>query len=281
LANYSDFSEIRKKRAYLKNNASILTMVKISLIIITFNEEENIERCIDSAEGLVDEIVVVDSFSTDQTQALCRKKNVRLIMNAFEGYIAQKNFALAQASHDWILSLDADEALSETLKGNLVGLKNQSSLLVQAYQMNRLTNYCGKWIRHTDWYPDKKIRFFDKNYARFGGKDPHDMVVLYPQAKFQHIKGDILHYSYHSISQHIGQLNRFTDIGAKVALEAGKRANIFVIFGSPIVKFFQSYVLRLGFLDGYYGFVVCAISAFARFTKYIKLKQLQARANNH
>jgi glycosyltransferase involved in cell wall biosynthesis len=247
--------------------------MKISLVIITFNEETNIARCIDSAAGLVDEVVVVDSFSTDKTKEICLSRGVLFIENKFEGHIEQKNFAIWQASNDWILSLDADEALSDELKKAIITFA--ANPVADACEMNRLTNYCGKWIKHTDWYPDRKIRLFNRQKAAWGGVNPHDLVI--PQAEIQvlHLRGDILHYSYTSIRQHINQFNFFTEIGAKEAFEKGKRATLPKILFSPVWKFFQSYVIRLGFLDGYYGFVVCAISAFATFTKYLKMKELQ------
>jgi glycosyltransferase involved in cell wall biosynthesis len=246
--------------------------VHISVVIITFNEEKNIARCIDSVEKIADEIVVVDSFSTDATREICVRKNVKFIEHFFEGHIGQKNFAITQAANDYILSLDADEALSEDLRQAVLQAKQNWQL--DAYEMNRLTNYCGKWIRHTDWYPDRKTRLFDRRKAYWGGLNPHDKIILTEGATLGFLKGDILHYSYHSISQHIGQLNYFTDIGARIAFENNKRSGTAKILFSPVIKFFKSYIIRRGFLDGYYGFIVCAISAFASFLKYVKLKEL-------
>ena len=248
-------------------------MNKISLVIITFNEEKNIERCIVSALGLVDEVVVVDSFSTDKTKEICEKLGARFIENKFEGHIQQKNFAVAQAKNDFILSLDADEALSDKLKNSIVSML--PTWPADAFNINRLTNYCGKWIKHTDWYPDSKIRLFNRRKAFWGGINPHDFIAVKADGKIAKLDGDILHYSYNSIQQHIAQFNYFTEIGAREAFEKGKKASILKILFNPCWKFFQSYFIRLGFLDGYYGFLVCAISAFATFAKYIKLKELQ------
>ncbi len=247
-------------------------MIKISLVIITFNEEKNIERCIDSTIDLVDEIIVVDSFSTDKTKEICLNKKLKFIENTFVGHIEQKNFAISQADNDYILSLDADEALSDELKKNILLLK--SNWHSDAYEINRLTNYCGKWIKHTDWYPDRKIRLFDRNKAYWGGINPHDFILTEPEAKISRLNGDILHYSYNSIQQHITQFNYFTDINAREAFQKGKKAGLFKIIFNPIWKFIQSYFIRQGFLDGYYGFLVCVISAFATFAKYIKLREL-------
>lgn len=246
--------------------------VPLSVVIITFNEERNIGRCLDSVRGIADEVVVVDSFSTDKTEEICRKYGAIFVQHPFEGHIQQKNFALTQSSHTYVLSLDADEALSGELQKSVLAAKGRWD--ADAYEMARLTNYCGHWIRHSDWYPDRKIRLFDKRKARWGGENPHDRIDLEPGTVRRRIDGEILHYSYHSVSQHLRQLNYFTDIGARVAFEQGKKASLPVILFSPVTKFVKGYFIRLGFLDGYYGFVVCAISAFASFVKYVKLRQL-------
>ncbi|MDX1904219.1 MAG: glycosyltransferase family 2 protein, partial [Thermonemataceae bacterium] len=243
--------------------------MKVSVSIITLNEEKNIARCLESLQGIADEIVVVDSYSTDQTKQICEKYQVKFIEQNFLGYVAQKNFADAQTKYDWILSLDADETLSEKLRTEILYLK-QNTPSNEAYQMPRLTNYIGKWIKHTDWYTDKKIRLYKKNIAKWEGKDLHEQIAT--QVAIGTLKGDILHYSYYSISQHITQLNKFTDIAAKEAQQRGKKAPLFKVFLNPLWKFIYSYFLRLGFLDGYKGFLVCAISAFATFSKYIKIK---------
>jgi glycosyltransferase involved in cell wall biosynthesis len=249
--------------------------VPLSVVIITFNEERNISRCLDSVRGIADEVVVVDSFSTDKTEEICRKYGAVFVKHPFEGHIQQKNFALSQSSHTYVLSLDADEALSGDLQKSVLAAKGQWA--ADAYEMPRLTNYCGHWIRHTDWYPDRKIRLFDKRKARWGGANPHDRIELTSGATLRRMDANILHYSYHSVSQHLQQLNYFTDIGAKMAFDNGKKAPLPVILFSPFTKFVKGYFIRLGFLDGYYGFLVCAISAFASFLKYVKLRQLYSQ----
>jgi glycosyltransferase involved in cell wall biosynthesis len=255
-------------------------MMAISVAIITFNEEKNIARCLDSVKEIADEIVVVDSLSTDKTKNICLAYGVKWIEQPFLGYVEQKNFALAQTSNDWVLSLDADEALSETLQQEILLLKKSSSL-ADAYEMPRLTNYIGKWIRHTDWYPDKKIRFFNKNKANWGGKNAngtiHELVVLDSNSTCHTLKGDILHYSYYSTQQHLAQINQFTEIMAKEAASRHKKVPLYKLFINPLWKFIYSYFLRLGILDGYKGFLVCAISAFATFVKYVKIRELQEK----
>ena len=178
-------------------------MPKISAAIITFNEEINIKRCLCSLMEVVDEIVVVDSGSTDQTQKIALELGAKVVVNPFKGHIEQKNFAITQTKYDWIISLDADEALSEELKFSILSIKNDLS--DTAYEFNRLTNYCGKWIKHSGWYPDKKLRIFHKSHGKWGGKNPHDQFIL-TSGKPHHLKGDLLHYSFYTVEDHKKQI---------------------------------------------------------------------------
>ncbi|MEM9720342.1 MAG: glycosyltransferase family 2 protein [Bacteroidota bacterium] len=248
-------------------------MGKLSAVIITFNEEKNIRRCIESLKNVADEIVVIDSFSQDQTVAISKELGAKVIQHPFEGHIQQKNYALTQASYDHILSLDADEALTEELTQSIQAIKADFSY--SAYTFNRKTNFCGKWIRYCGWYPDKKLRIWDRTLGKWGGTNPHDKVVMDPNTSRSHLSGDLLHYSFYTIRQHIQQINLFTDISAQAAYEKGKRSNLGKIFFKPLFKFFQSYFLKLGILDGYYGLVICVNSAHAKFLKYTKLYELQ------
>jgi len=249
-------------------------MTKLSAVIITLNEEKNIGRCIDSLKGVADEIIVVDSGSTDGTEDICREKEVRFEFNTWQGYIEQKNFANSLATHDYIFSIDADEALSEELRKSILEAKEQFD--ADAYEMNRLTNYCGKWIRHGGWYPDRKLRLFHRDKYQWGGERIHEqMVNKDANTRVSYLKGDLLHYSYYDIAQHISQANHFTNMTAALAVEKGKRAGMYKIIFSPLVKFIRDYIIRLGFLDGYYGYVVCRISAQATFMKYAKIRQLR------
>jgi glycosyltransferase involved in cell wall biosynthesis len=246
--------------------------IKLSVVIITFNEERNIKRCLDSIKEIADEIVIVDSFSQDKTKEISLDYGVRWMENPFAGHIEQKNFALQQASNDYVLSLDADEALSEKLLHDIKKIK--ADCLYDSYVFNRLTNYCGKWIHHCGWYPDRKLRLWNKTKGQWGGTNPHDMVVMQEGSSSCKIGHDILHYSYYSITDHIKQANYFTDIGARQAVNKGKTSTVFHVLLSPFLHFIKSYFLQLGFLDGYYGFVVSAISAHASFYKYLKMREL-------
>lgn len=247
-------------------------MIQLSVVIITFNEEKNIGICLEAAKDVADELVVVDSFSTDKTAEICRKYNVKFVQHTFEGHIQQKNWALTQTSNDCVLSLDADEVLSPRLKASILEIKKNWTH--DGYYFNRLTNYCGKWIRHGGWYPDRKLRLWDKRKGQWKGVNPHDRFELVKGATKKYIKGDLLHYSYFSIRGHIDQVNKFTGLGSKAAFEIGKKSNFLKITFAPFWKFVKDYIIRLGFLDGYYGYIIAMISAHASFIKYVKLKEL-------
>lgn len=250
-----------------------MSKIKLSVVIITFNEEKNIERCLKSVFDVADEIVVVDSFSTDKTKEICLAHGVKFVEHKFEGHIQQKNFAITQASNPYILSLDADEELSQELKNEI--LKIKENWQYDGYYINRLTNYCGKWIKHGGWYPDWKLRLWYAPKGEWKGVNPHDKFVLQKDSKTSKLKGHLYHYSYNSISDHIKQLEYFTNIAANADFKNGRRVNLLKILIFPVWKFKRDYFFRLGFLDGYYGFVIAAISAFGSFLKYLKIYELQ------
>jgi glycosyltransferase involved in cell wall biosynthesis len=247
--------------------------MKLSAVIITFNEERNIKRCLESLEGVADEILVVDSFSKDRTEQICRSFNVRFIQNPFEGHIQQKNYAIDQAQHEWILSLDADEALTAELKESIIKIKLDPTF--DGYKMNRLTNYCGHWVRYCGWYPDTKIRLVNRNTARWQGVNPHDRLDLLNGQEPGFLIGDLLHYSYYTKEDHLKQIEYFGDIAAKELYERGGRSNYLKIGIKVIAQFFKSFILKRGLLDGKTGFTISRLSAYATYRKYIKLLHLQ------
>jgi len=250
------------------------TVNKISATVICFNEEDKIAKCLESLQGVADEIIVVDSFSTDKTKEICLSfSNVKFYENPFEGHIEQKNYALGLCSFDYILSLDADEALSPELKNSILAVKQNLSL--NSYKFNRLTGYNGFWVKHCGWYPDTKLRLIKKGAASWQGKNPHDILTLHSNEKTGFLKGDLLHYSYDSISDHVDQTNRFTTIAAKAAFDSGTRSSLFKILTRPVLKFLKDYILKGGILDGRYGLVICSINALSAFLKYSKIKELQ------
>ncbi len=252
-------------------------MQKISVVIITFNEEKDIGRCLDSVQKFADDIVVVDSFSTDQTQHIVTSSGARFIQHTFEGHIQQKNWAITQAKYPHILSLDADEVVSKQLQDEIIKVKQHFQ--ANGYYFNRMTNYCGKWIKHCGWYPDRKLRLWDSRKGRWGGINPHDRFKMEDGCNIKYIKGDLYHYSYHSISQHVLQIDKFTQIGAVEALKRGKAANIFLLLFKPAFKFFRDYFIKLGILDGYYGFVICSLSSVATFVKNLKMIELKKQGS--
>ena len=246
----------------------------LSVVIITLNEQENIERCLRSVKDIADEVVVVDSLSTDNTRSICETFKVRFIEQPFLGYIEQKNFALKQASRPFILSLDADEALSEKLI-DFIRTEKQKGFPFTAYRFNRLTNYCGQWIRHGTWYPDKKIRLIKAGTFTWGGENPHDK--LEPSGAMPIIKNvplDILHYSYTSYSDHVAQTNRFTSIAAKAMFDRKRKASYFKILVNPAWAFIYCFIIRGGFLDGWNGYLISRMVALNTFLKYFKLLEL-------
>lgn len=250
--------------------------MELSVVVITFNEEKNLARCLRSVAAVADDIVVVDSFSTDGTEAIAKEHGARFVQHIFEGHIEQKNWAITQAKYPWVLSLDADEELDATLIASIRQAKQRND--ADGYTMHRLTDYCGTWIRHGGWYPDTKLRLWDARKGKWGGTNPHDRYEMEAGARIAHLKGDLLHYSYSTISDHIKQADYFTTIAAKAMHARGRRAGLFKMLVGPAAKFFGDYVLRGGFLDGFHGFVIARISAHATFLKYAKLEQLWREA---
>ena len=248
-------------------------MPPLSAVIITFNEERNIGRCLDSLQAVADDMVVVDSYSEDATVTIAQSKGARVVQHPFEGHIEQKNWAITQAKYPHIISLDADEALDEDLQGAVKEVK--ANFKADGYYLNRLTNYCGSWIRHGNWYPDRKLRLWDSRKGRWGGFNPHDTFILEEGCTTQRLPGHLLHYSFYTPDQHKQQIHKFTEISSKAALKSGKRSSVFRIVMSPLVKFLRGYIFKLGFLDGRAGWRIALWSAYATYLKYKKLKQLQ------
>ncbi len=251
-------------------------MEKLSAVIITFNEEKNILRCIDSVKDVADEILILDSNSTDQTAAIAESKGAIFIREPFLGHIQMKNRAVELASNDYILSLDADEALDARLVLSIQKVKEKFTH--KAYRMNRCTNYCGQFIRHGSWYPDRKIRLFDRRCSRWGGVNPHDKIMVAENIEVEQLAGDILHYSYYTVAEHVEQNNKFSTISAKSLFAQGKKTTVFNIITNPVWAFFQSYLIRAGFLDGLFGFVIAVQVSHLTFLKHLKLYILQTSA---
>lgn len=251
-------------------------MVKISAVIITYNEEKNIVRCIDSVAPVADEIVVIDSYSKDRTRELCLAKGVTFIEHHFRSHIDQKNFAMTQANFQYVLSLDADEYLSIELTQSLLEVKGQ--LVRQAFRMNRLSSYGTKWIKHGSWYPDRKIRLWNKDTGIWGGENPHDKVVLKKGTEVIHLRGDILHRAYKDSRETLDKIQRYSEIFAYENV-GRKNSSILKILGHTTFAFVKSYFIKRGLLDGYEGLMVAKAEANHVFYKYSKLFEVNKRAS--
>jgi glycosyltransferase involved in cell wall biosynthesis len=248
-------------------------MKPLSAVIITSNEEANIGRCIDSLWYVADEIIVLDSFSSDNTVSIAKERRAIVKQEMFAGYKEQKNRALKLTKYDYVLSLDADEALSPELISAI--LKVKKDFQFKAYSMNRYNHYCGRFIKHGLWYPDRKIRLFDKRIATWGGMNPHDKIVLREDNKVQFLKGDILHYTFNTIEEHLERNERMSSIAAQAIFDSGKKKHWSKIILSPLWSFINGYFLRLGFLDGYYGWIIAIQNAHLSFLKYQKLQRIK------
>jgi glycosyltransferase involved in cell wall biosynthesis len=247
-------------------------MIKLSVAIITLNEEKNLERCLRSLTRIADEIVIVDSLSTDNTTTIAQQFNVKIVTHSFAGFVEQKNIATDNCTNDWVLSIDADEVVSPELEQNIISIKNNPQH--SAYTMARLTNYCGKWIKHGGWYPDRKLRLFNKTAGRWTGDMVHEKWQLHDRTKtIGKLNGNLLHYSFHCISDHIKKIEKYTEMSARAAAERGKTCSIVKIIVVPQWNFFVNYILRLGFLDGYYGLLVCKFTSHESQVKYAKTRQ--------
>jgi len=247
-------------------------MVKLSVVIITYNEEKNLERCLSAIIDLADDIVVLDCYSTDRTEEIARRFGANFVQHPFDGHITQKNRAITFAKYPNVLSLDADEELSPILKKSIFDVKQNWEYDV--YYFNRLTSYCGRWIHHTSWYPSRKVRLFKSTAGKWGGFNPHDEFKLNKNTTKKILNGNLLHYSYYSIREHIDRINSFSHLLAQSYFEAKRKSRLYDIILRPFWRFFRDYFIKLGFLDGFYGFVISINSAFETYLKYVLLRML-------
>ena len=242
-------------------------MSKISATIISFNEEQKIEDCLKSLLPIVDEIIVIDSHSTDATVEIARRYTGHVYLHPFSGHIEQKNYAISKASHDWILSLDCDERISPELRESILAIKENLDQH-DAYCMPRKTFYVYRWLNHV-WYPDRKIRLFHRCKAHWGGLNPHDRVEV-DGNKIILLTGDIFHYSFDSLSHHLQTVDKFSEISAREIINKNKKITLISPLGHAVFAFIRLYFLKRGFLDGFAGFVVSILSFMHAFLKYSK-----------
>jgi glycosyltransferase involved in cell wall biosynthesis len=244
----------------------------ISAVIITFNEASSIERCLSSLDGIADEIIVVDSFSTDSTEEICRKYNARFVTHEFTGFMDQKNYSLTLASQKYILSLDADEALSTELCDSLAKIKN--NLDSDGYIFNRRGNFSGQWINHSAWYPDRQLRLFNKEKGKWGTINIHETFQMKAGSKVTRLKGDLLHWSSNSAEDFSNKIMSYSDVAAREFYKKGKKASFLTPTVHFIWRLFLTYFLHFGFLDGRNGWIVCLLGARSSYLKYYKLRVL-------
>jgi glycosyltransferase involved in cell wall biosynthesis len=245
---------------------------KLSAAIITKNEEDKIADCIESL-SFADEIVVVDSGSTDRTVDLARARGAKVVHNKWPGHVGQKNFALDQTTGDWTICLDADERVSKKLREQiLIALENPKA---DGYAIPRLVYYINRWILHCGWYPARKVRLVRKGRGRWGGENPHDR--LFVEGRVDNLRGDIYHLSFDDVSEHLRTINSFTDIAADERVGKGETAGYASMTLRPVGAILKMYFLKRGFLDGIPGLIVSALSAYHVFCKYMKIWERTGR----
>lgn len=246
-------------------------MNSISAVIISRNEEHNIDRCLRSL-AFCDQIIVVDSGSTDRTVAIAREHKATVVYHEFEGYGAAKQTGVEAATGEWILSIDADEAVSpvlaEEIRRTIEGPES-----CDGYFVPRCTNFLGRWIRHSNWYPDYVLRLFRRGRGRFDGAVVHEKVIV--NGAVGKLKADLLHYSYPSMEVYLRKFDIYTTMGAEEAWKAGKRAGWYSLTVRPLAAFFRHYLIQQGFRDGKEGFLISVLSSGAVMVKYAKLRQLE------
>ena len=258
-------------------NSAKIPPVQISAVIITLNEESNISRAIGSVE-FADEVVVVDSGSTDRTRQIAADLGARVIQNPWPGFSAQKQFATDSASFDWILSLDADEAVSLELRDEIVRLKT-SGMIADAFRIPRLSYYLGRPVRHSGWYPDRQLRLFDRRKGRWNGRVVHESVSMDAGAKVRDLRSDIIHSTANSVAEHARMINdRYAPLAAQQMFGEGRRSGGFSAVASGGIAFIRSYFFRLGFLDGFPGLCIACFAAYHNVLKHLLLTEMHEKA---
>ncbi len=250
-------------------------MTKLTVTVITHNEGPHLAPALESV-AWADEVIVVDSESTDDTVATARRFTSHVEVRPWAGYGPQKNYAAGRSSNDWILSIDADERVTPQLAAEIRELM-QRGPAVQGYRVSRVTHYLGRWIRSTDWYPDFHLRLYDRRAARWSEHKVHESVEM--KGRIAKLRGELLHYPYRDISEHLAKIDRYTTLVAEQWAAEGRRATALHALIYPRLAFFRNYILRRGFRDGRIGFLVSMLNSYYVFLKYAKLLELQQIAD--
>ncbi len=253
--------------------------MKLSIVIITLNEEDRLEDALKSCLDIADEILVVDSFSTDNTVKIAEEYGARVLKKEFVDYGSQKNFAKDNALFQWVLNLDADERVSDRLKEEILKLKQLPEHEIEAngFLIKRKTSYLGRWITHSGWYPDRKLRLFKRDKSRWHGRI-HEGLIL--EGKTGRLEGDILHFTYRDITDHINRLNRYSHMQARDIVDKDKKLLYLRALLLPPVTFLRFYLWKLGILDGLPGFVIALVSSWATAMKYLKAIEIKREKGN-
>ena len=246
----------------------------LTATIITLNEERNIGRCIDGLQAVADEIIVLDAFSTDATVEICESKGVRVEQRKWEGYAASKNYLNSLATYPFIFSVDADEVPDKELVEAIRKFKTEGFKEEEVYEVNRMTNYCGTWIKHSGWYPDRKVRIFSNAVAKWEGNFVHEELVFSTNPKVVRLDGHLLHYSYYSQKEHRERADKYSVLTAQKMRHKGKKSSVLKPCLSAFGRFVSMYVLKKGFLDGKAGLQIACISAQSNKVKYNELRRL-------
>ncbi len=252
-------------------------MVPISAVIITYNEADKISRCIQSVRGIADEVLVVDSGSTDDTVSIAEKSGARVLQQDWLGYGRQKQFAVDHALHDWVLCLDADEWLSDELAAQLLEEKKQPQK--RAFKIPRRNRFLGRWLKHGEGYPDYSLRFFDRRAARWNNHPVHEAVET--ESPINILKGDLMHDSAENLKNYLSKQNEYTSLQAQIMFENGRRFSLLKMIFSPVLRFLKFYLFRLGFLDGIPGFIHISIGCWNSGIKHAKLFALSRQNEDH
>jgi glycosyltransferase involved in cell wall biosynthesis len=245
-----------------------MTRPTLSVILITKNEAELVARCLESVKW-ADEIIVLDSGSTDDTVEICRRYTDQVEVTDWPGFGPQKNRALAKARGEWVLSIDADEEVSEDLKNSIITAMTSPSAH-HVYEINRFSSYCGRFIRHSGWWPDRVLRLFKNGHGRFSDHRVHERVLV-DQQPVGLLDGLLIHHSFRNLEQVLSKVNHYSSENADMLLSQGRRASLGTAIFHGAWTFFRSYILRAGFLDGREGFILAVSNAEGSYYKYLKL----------